>query len=257
MPLTVIPLKAERQNGNFVLFDEIINVISKNKISLKNGDVIVISSKYISNSQGRIIDTTTTSISEQSNYISEKFKIKPKFAEVILRESDKIFGGVSGFVITSSDSILAPNAGIDKSNTDGTKLILYPENPYQVAENIKRKIFFEYNIHVGIIIVDSRLMPARVGTVGIAIACAGFEPVNDLRGKQDLDGNPLKVTFQATADNLASIANHKMGEGSESQPIAIIKDSKCNLTSRTISHKEMAISHEQCVYIRGFSDPHN
>jgi len=257
MPLTVIPLKAERQNGNFVLFDEIINVLSKNKISLKNGDVIVISSKYISNSQGRIIDTTTTSISEQSNYISEKFKIKPKFAEVILRESDKIFGGVSGFVITSSDSILAPNAGIDKSNTDGTKLILYPENPYQVAENIKRKIFFEYNIHVGIIIVDSRLMPARVGTVGIAIACAGFEPVNDLRGKQDLDGNPLKVTFQATADNLASIANHKMGEGSESQPIAIIKDSKCNLTSRTISHKEMAISHEQCVYIRGFSDPHN
>ena len=257
MPLTVIPLKAERQNGNFVLFDEIINVLSKNKILLKNGDVIVISSKYISNSQGRIIDTTATSISDQSNYISEKFKIKPKFAEVILRESDKIFGGVSGFVITSSDSILAPNAGIDKSNTDGTKLILYPENPYQVAENIKRKIFFEYNIHVGIIIVDSRLMPARVGTVGIAIACAGFEPVNDLRGKQDLDGNPLKVTFQATADNLASIANHKMGEGSESQPIAIIKDSKCNLTSRTISHKEMAISHEQCVYIRGFSDPHN
>ena len=257
MPLTVIPLKAERQNGNFVLFDEIINVLSKNKISLKNGDVIVISSKYISNSQGRIIDTTNVVISEQSNYISEKFKIKPKFAEVILRESDKIFGGVSGFVITSSDSILAPNAGIDKSNADGTKLILYPENPYQVAENIKRKIFFEYNIHVGIIIVDSRLMPARVGTVGIAIACAGFEPVNDLRGKQDLDGNPLKVTFQATADNLASIANHKMGEGSESQPIAIIKDSKCNLTSRTISHKEMAISHEQCVYIRGFSDPHN
>ena len=257
MSLTVIPLKAERQNGNFVLFDEIINVLSKNKISLKNGDVIVISSKYISNSQGRIIDTTTTSISDQSNYISEKFKIKPKFAEVILRESDKIFGGVSGFVITSSDSILAPNAGIDKSNTDGTKLILYPENPYQVAENIKRKIFFEYNIHVGIIIVDSRLMPARVGTVGVAIACAGFEPVNDLRGEQDLDGNPLKVTFQATADNLASIANHKMGEGSESQPIAIIKDSKCNLTSRTISHKEMAISHEQCVYIRGFSDPHN
>ena len=88
MSLTVIPLKAERQNGNFVLFDEIINVLSKNKILLKNGDVIVISSKYISNSQGRIIDTTTINTSEQSNYLSEKFKIKPKFAEVILRESD-------------------------------------------------------------------------------------------------------------------------------------------------------------------------
>ena len=55
MSLTVVPLKAKRQNGNFVLFDEIANTLSKNKISLKNGDVIVISSKYISNSQGRII----------------------------------------------------------------------------------------------------------------------------------------------------------------------------------------------------------
>ena len=257
MSLTVIPLKAKRQNGNFILFDEITNILLENKISLKNGDVIVISSKYVSNSQGRIIDTANIFTSKQSIQISEKFKIKPKFAEIVLRESDKIFGGVSGFVITSSDSVLAPNAGIDRSNSDGTKLILYPENPYQVAENLKRKIFFEYNIYVGVIIVDSRLMPARVGTVGIAIACAGFEPVNDLRGKQDLDGNPLKVTFQATADNLASIANHKMGEGSESQPIAIIKDSECSLTSRNISHKEVAISHEQCVYVRGFSDPYN
>ena len=40
----------------------------------------------------------------------------PKIAEVILRESDVIFGGISGFVITSSDNIMAPNAGIDKSN---------------------------------------------------------------------------------------------------------------------------------------------
>jgi coenzyme F420-0:L-glutamate ligase len=257
MSLTVIPLKARHQNGNFVLFDEIINVISENKTSLKNGDVIVISSKYVSNSQGRVIDTSKIIESEQSIHIAKKFRIKPKFAEVILRESDKIFGGVSGFVITSSDNILAPNAGIDKSNSDGTKLILYPENPYQVAENIKRKIFFEYNIHVGIIIVDSRLMPARIGTTGVAISCAGLEPVKDLRGEQDLDGNPLKVTFQATADNLASIANHKMGEGSESQPIAIIKDSECELTNRNISYNEMSISHEECVYVRGFSDKFN
>ena len=257
MPLSVIPLKAKRQNGYFILFDEVTKILSENKISLKNGDVLVISSKYISNSQGRILDTDNIITSEQSISMSKKFKIKPKFAEVVLRESDKIFGGVSGFVITSSDSIMAPNAGIDKSNSEGTKLILYPENPYQISENLKRKIFLDYNVHVGIIIVDSRLMPARVGTVGIAIACTGFEPVKDLRGEKDLDGNPLKVTFQATADNLASIANHKMGEGSESQPIAIIRNSRSQLTSRRISHDEMAISHESCVYVRGLSDQIN
>ncbi len=252
--LTVIPLKAKRQKGSFDLFDEISKIFSNNKIMLKNGDVIVISSKYVANSQGRILDTNSIFASKDAESISKKFKIKPKFAEVILRESDKIFGGVSGFVITSSDNILAPNSGIDKSNSDGTKLILYPENPYQVAENLKRRIFVKHSVNVGIIIVDSRLMPARVGTIGVAIACSGLEPVKDLRGEIDLDGNPLKVTFQATADNLASIANHKMGEGSESQPIAVVRDSQCKLISRKILHSEMTISHEQCVYVRGFAN---
>ena len=257
MRLTVIPLKAKYQKSRFDLFDEITKTISNNGVFLENGDVIVISSKYIANSQGRILDINEVNVSENAKNLSKKYKMKPEFVEIVLRESDKIFGGISGFIITSSDNILAPNAGIDKSNSSGTRLILYPDNPYQIAEILKRKIFFDYSVHVGIIIADSRLMPARVGTVGVAIACSGLEPVKDLRGQHDLDGNPLKVTFQATADNLASIANHKMGEGSESQPISIVRDSQCELTSRKILHTEMAISHEQCVYVRGFSDKLN
>ena len=254
MTLTVIPLKARYQKSEFDLFDEITKTLSENGVLLENGDVIVISSKYIASSQGRILDIDKVTISENANHVSKKYKMDPKFVEIVLRESDKIFGGISGFIITSSDNILAPNAGIDKSNSNGTRLILYPENPYQIAEMLKRKIFFDYSVHVGIIITDSRLMPARVGTVGVAIACSGLEPVKDLRGQHDLDGNPLKVTFQATADNLASIANHKMGEGSESQPIAIVRDSECELTSRKIEPTEMSISHEECVYVRGFSN---
>ena len=254
MTLTVIPLKARYQKSEFDLFDEITKTLSENGVLLENGDVIVISSKYIASSQGRILDIDKVTISENANHVSKKYKMDPKFVEIVLRESDKIFGGISGFIITSSDNILAPNAGIDKSNSNGTRLILYPENPYQIAEILKRKIFFDYSVHVGIIITDSRLMPARVGTVGVAIACSGLEPVKDLRGQHDLDGNPLKVTFQATADNLASIANHKMGEGSESQPIAIVRDSQCELTSRKIEPTEMSISHEECVYVRGFSN---
>jgi len=254
MTLTVIPLKARYQKSEFDLFNEITKTLSENRVLLENGDVIVISSKYIASSQGRILDIGKVTVSENANHISKKYKMNPEFVEIVLRESDKIFGGISGFIITSSDNILAPNAGIDKSNSNGTRLILYPENPYQIAEILKRKIFFDYSVHVGIIITDSRLMPARVGTVGVAIACSGLEPVKDLRGQHDLDGNPLKVTFQATADNLASIANHKMGEGSESQPIAIVRDSQCELTSRKIEPTEMSISHEECVYVRGFSN---
>jgi Uncharacterized conserved protein len=134
----------------------------------------------------------------------------------------------------------------------GTEVVLYPDEPYKFAEDLKRKLFLESKIHVGIIIVDSRLMPTRIGTTGVTIACAGIEPTKDLRGNKDLDGNPLKVTFQATADNLATIANHEMGEGDDLRPIVIVRDSECKLTDRKIRSNEMIIPYEQCVYIRSF-----
>ena len=250
MSLQVFPVKATKKRGKFDLYDEIKKLVKENGISLNEGDILVISSKYISNSQGRILGHNSIKPSEKANELSRKFSINQKLSEAIIRESDVIFGGVSGFVITSSDNIMAPNAGIDKSNSQG-KLILYPDDPYLVAEQIKRKFFLGYSVHVGVIIVDSRLMPARIGTTGVAIACSGIEPVLDRRATKDLDGNVLKVTFQAIADNLASIANHKMGEADELLPIAIIRESGAKLTDRKITSDEMAIPYDQCVYVRG------
>ena len=254
MNLTVIPLTSEKKDGKFSFFDELKRILKKNKFSVKEGDVLVISSKFLSNSQGRILDIQKSKVCQKASKIAKKFDSNAKFMEIVYRESDNILGGVAGFVMSTTNGILAPNAGIDKSNSKGTKVVLYPEEPYKFAEDIKRRIFLELNLHVGVIIVDSRLMPARIGTTGVAIACAGIEPTKDLRGEKDLDGNPLKVTFQATADNLASIANHKMGEGDDLHPIAIVRDSNCELTDRRIVPEEMIIPYEQCVYIRSFSN---
>ena len=254
MNLTVIPLTSEKKYGKFSFFDELKRILKKNKFSVKEGDVLIISSKFLSNSQGRILDIEKSKVCQKASKIAKKFDSNAKFMEIVYRESDNILGGVAGFVMSTTNGILAPNAGIDKSNSKGTKVVLYPEEPYKFAEDVKRKIFLELNLHVGIIIVDSRLMPARIGTTGVAIACAGIEPTKDLRGEKDLDGNPLKVTFQATADNLASIANHKMGEGDDLHPIAIVRDSNCELTDRRIVPEEMIIPYEQCVYIRSFSN---
>ena len=250
MALEVFPVKATKKDGKFDLYNEIKKLVKENGVNLMEGDILVISSKYISNSQERILDHNSIKLSEKAYELSKKFSINQKLSEAIIRESDVVFGGVSGFVITSSNNIMAPNAGIDKSNSQG-KLILYPNDPYQVAEQIKRKFFLDYNLHVGIIIVDSRLMPARIGTSGVAIACSGIEPVLDRRATKDLDGNVLKVTFQAIADNLASIANHKMGEADELIPLAIIRESGAKLTDRRISSEETAIPYDECIYFRG------
>jgi coenzyme F420-0:L-glutamate ligase len=251
MPLTVLPIKSTLKKEQFDLFESIVDDLKNAKIMPQNGDVLVISSKYVANSQGRILEYEKVIPSLDAEKIGKKFHMKSKMAEIILRESDKIFGGIPGFVITSSDNIIAPNAGIDKSNTQSGTVVLYPNDPYLVSEYLRRKFLLKYSIHVGIIITDSRLMPGRVGTVGIAISCSGIEPTSDLRGEKDLYGNVLKVTFQAIADDLASIANLKMGEGSDVTPCVLIRDSDVRLTDRKIREDDMAISYEQCVYVRG------
>ena len=166
MKLTVIPLTSRKKDGKFSFFDELKKIFQENKMKIENGDVIVISSKFISISQGRVLNIDKSKVCEKAKQISKKFNSNEKFMEIVFRESDNILGGVSGFAMSTTDGILAPNAGIDKSNSIGTEIILYPIEPYRFAEELKRKIFLEFNLHVGVIIADSRLMPTRIGTTG-------------------------------------------------------------------------------------------
>ena len=107
-----------------------------------------------------------------------------KLAEITLRESDYIFKGVPGFLLAVRNGMLAPNAGIDKSNIPPGFVVLYPRDPFRSAEILRVKFLIEYGIRIGVLITDSRLMPTRIGTVGIAIACSGFEPVEDQKDKK-------------------------------------------------------------------------
>ena len=253
MSLSVIPVAVKRKNAPFDIHLSLCTALATNGLKLNNGDVLVISTKYISNAQGRIIHTNAVKPSTKALQISTAYRIHPKISEVILRESSQILGGMPGFVLTSDNYMIAPNAGIDRSNTTKDRLILYPLDPYLTAEHIRRKIFLDHHVHVGVILVDSRLAPARVGTTGVAVSCSGIEPVLDLRGHLDLDGKPLKVTFQAVADNLATIANHEMGEGAESIPFVIICNANVKLTDRIIHPNEVAVSSDLCVYVRALS----
>ena len=63
MALEVFPVKATKKQNKFELYDEIKKVVKENGVSLKKGDILVISSKYVSNSQGRILDYDSIKLS--------------------------------------------------------------------------------------------------------------------------------------------------------------------------------------------------
>ena len=56
MTFTVSSLISDRKTGKFDVFQALLETIERNKEKLQNGDILVISTKYISNSQGRILN---------------------------------------------------------------------------------------------------------------------------------------------------------------------------------------------------------
>ena len=243
-------IKIKTKKKMFNLFETLISA----KYEFKDGDILVLSSKFVSMSEGSIVDLLKIRPSSKAKNLAKNYQMNPSFVEVVIRESDVIFGGLPGFLLTIKNGILAPNAGIDKSNIPSNYVICLPIDPFISAENLRMEFLIRSGIKVGIVISDSRLMPTRIGTTGVAIGCSGIEPVEDQRGKKDLFGHIMKFTLKATADALATIGTFVMGESNEAVPLVVIRGSNIPFTDRKLCWKDFAIDYQTDLYFRGIQN---
>jgi coenzyme F420-0:L-glutamate ligase/coenzyme F420-1:gamma-L-glutamate ligase len=242
--------------GQFELGRTVIQSIKEARERLIDGDIVVVSSKFAAMAEGRIVDLREIKPSKRGRSLALKYEIDSSLAELVTRESEVILGGIKGFALAVSKDILAPNAGIDRSNVPKGFAILYPKEPAKTARKLRSYLvehaprMVKKITRLGVVLSDSRITPTRLGTIGIAIAASGFNPVLDFRGKKDLFGNKLKVTMKAVADQLSSAAQLVMGEASESIPIVIIRGYDAEFGEDADSFS-MTIPFEQCLYIQG------
>jgi coenzyme F420-0:L-glutamate ligase/coenzyme F420-1:gamma-L-glutamate ligase len=244
--ITFVPVRTPRKSAPFDL-GELVDTLLGSELS--DGDILVVSSKFIAVSEGRVVDLSTVVPSDYAVSVSRSMGISPELCELVIRESDDVIGGVTGFMLTLKEGLLTPNAGIDKSNVEHGKVVLYPRRPLESARALVEELRFRRGVEVGVVVSDSRLMPTRKGTVGVALAAAGMEAIVDLRGKPDLFGNVLKVTSQAVADDLCSGAQVVMGEANESIPIVVVRGLTTS-ASKSYRMSSFAVDPEQCVYMR-------
>jgi coenzyme F420-0:L-glutamate ligase/coenzyme F420-1:gamma-L-glutamate ligase len=243
----ILPISVPIKKGEFDLFDSII----LSNFKFRENDILIVSSKYVSMSEGSVMNLEKVKVGKKAKSLASEYHMSAKLAELTLREADYIYKGIPGFLLAVKNGVMAPNAGIDKSNVHQGFVVLYPSEPFKSAENLRRRFLVNLGIKVGVVIADSRLMPTRIGTIGVALASAGFEPVEDQRGKRDLFGNILKVTLKAVSDSLAATGVAVMGEGNESTPIAVIRGIRVIATDRKLSWHDMAVDARQDIYIRG------
>lgn len=246
--LTFAPLHVRPAVGKFDVVELIEGRLGG---ELRDGDVLVVSSKFLAVSEGRMVKLKGVVPGSKARALGARYRMDPRVCELVVRESDDVIGGIPGFLLTVKDGLLTPNAGIDKSNTAHGTVVLYPRRPESVALAIRRGLRFSLGVDVGVVVCDSRLMPMRKGTTGVTIASSGMEAVLDLRGKRDLFDNVLKVTSQALADDLSSAAQILMGESDEAVPIVLVR----GLNERMMRDAEYApagfgIPADECVYLR-------
>ena len=230
VPTIIFPIVLPRVRLGQNLDSVVLRTLHEHDFTLRNGDIICIASKVVSIAERRVIPFKQTCVSNTAQRLAAKYSINRHLAQIILEQADSIWGGVSGFLLTLKRGILTANAGVDVKNSPAESAILWPADPDDSASRLRTSLMQDRNARVGVAIVDSRITPLRLGTIGLTIGFSGFQAIRDYRGKSDLYGRRIKVTQSNLADDLAAAAHMLMGERNERNGLIVVRNAPVKMT---------------------------
>ncbi len=225
-------------------------------VELEGGDIVVISQKVVSKSEGQVVPLGSVTPSPRTGELAERLGKEAGFVELVLSESREVLREDRVLIVETHHGFVCANAGIDSSNLpeDGTVCLL-PKDPDASARRIRDELLAaagEPGVGVGgqqrggpgdphtrlrpvegrgrrsavgavgVVISDSFGRAWRVGQTEVAIGCAGLLPVDDWRGRADAGGRELAATAIAVADEVAAAADLVRSKDSN-VPAAIVR----------------------------------
>ena len=250
--MRIMPIKTRVIKPEDDIVDVLIEGVIENGLTVEDGDIIVVAETPLGTTEGQVVSLADVDVSSEAETLAERYSLLPAVAELVLREADEILGGIPHVLLTIKDNTLMANAGLDKSNVPPGFASLLPKDSKASAERIRNEISSKLGKKSGVMVIDSRTQPLRLGNVGMALGVAGFRPVSDDRGRKDLFGNTLRVTRRAIADNLASACTLMMGESDERIPAVLVRDAPVEHVDESFDSSEMWIPPDQCMYMAIF-----
>jgi len=238
------------------IIKKILIKLRESKITIENNDILAVTSKVVSLSQGRLVNLKRIRPSKPALKLAKRYNLDPKYVELILGEADEFYGGTDQALCTVKDGVMIANAGVDRKNVPSGYAVLFPGDPNRVAEAIRRRIHRLTGKFIGVVIVDSRVTPLRLGTVGVALGFAGFNPVRDCRGLKDLYGKPLQITRHCQVDDLAGAAHLIMGEVTERTIAVLIRGAPIRIMHRlrnAVLKNTVKVPTDRCLFINALS----
>ena len=156
---------------------------------LRDGDILVVTSKVVSKSEGRAVPAA-----------EREAAIRDAAVHTLARR------GPTRIVRDRNGQVMAA-AGVDNSNVTPGEVLLLPVDPDASAAALRDGIRARTGTSVGVVVSDTFGRAWRTGQTDVAIGAAGVRVVEDYAGRRDPYGNDLHVTAVAVADELASAAD--------------------------------------------------
>jgi coenzyme F420-0:L-glutamate ligase/coenzyme F420-1:gamma-L-glutamate ligase len=195
-------------------------------LPLRQDDVLVVTQKIVSKAEGATVDLTTVEPRPEALDFAERFDRDPRQIEVVLRQARRVVRMEKGVLITETPhGFVCANGGVDASNVgpqSGSIVTLLPADPDASATRIRAAVRDALGADVAVLISDSFGRPWRWGITDVAIGVSGMVPLDDLRGRPDVDGRIMHSTVRATADEIASAAELAMGKTTR-RPAALVR----------------------------------
>lgn len=170
---------------------------------LTDGDIVVITSKVISKSEGRVRTG------------SREDAIDEETVRVVARRGPTV-------IVRNRLGLTMAAAGIDASNVAVGSIVLLPLDPDASARALRARLHELTGANVGVIVTDTAGRAWRDGQTDIAIGAAGLRVAEDFSGHADAYGNDLVVTLPAVADEIAGAADLVRGKLA-GRPVAVVR----------------------------------
>ncbi len=244
--MELVPLRSELILPGASVAKEILDSLQKAKVKVRNGDIIAVASKAVATAEGRVIPLNSIKPSREAMRLAGRYGMPAALVQVVNDEADDVYGGVTGALLTLKNGDAVANAGVDQKNAPPDSAVLWPLDPAASAKRLFNSLSRKLAKRIGVLIVDSRVTPLRLGTIGLALACAGFKPTRDFRGKPDLFGRKSRMTVQASADGVASAAQLLMGEGRERLPFVLVRGAPVDFSGTGDIPK---LAPKECLYM--------
>jgi coenzyme F420-0:L-glutamate ligase / coenzyme F420-1:gamma-L-glutamate ligase len=177
--------------------------------TLRDGDILVVTSKIVSKAEGRVIAAD-----------GREDAITAETVRLVARRTSP--DGHVTRIVENRQGIVAAAAGVDASNTPEGTVLLLPEDPDASARALAAGLRAATGAEVGVLISDTLGRAWREGQTDAAIGAGGVHVFEDLRGTTDAEGRPLLVTLPCVADELAAAADLVKGKASR-RPVAVVR----------------------------------